>query len=119
MRKWIFMAAALIATLAAVSCEKEKMGDRLLGSWTLDHRSVNGISDMPEGEVTVTFYNDGTMTWNSTPYTWTVKGKKLTASLTNKVQVPYDTLGIPAAVLCKRDESCRESGRQQGRIAGQ
>ena len=78
MRKWIFMAAALIATLAAVSCEKEKMGDRLLGSWALDHRSVNGISDMPEGEVTVTFYNDGTMTWNSTLYTWMVKGKKLT-----------------------------------------
>lgn len=25
-----------------------------------------------------------------------MKGKKLTASLTNKVQVPYDTLGIPA-----------------------
>ena len=80
MRKWIFMAAALIATLAAVSCEKEKMADRLLGSWSLDQRFVNGFSNMPVGEETVTFYNDGTMTWNSTLYTWTVKGKKLTLS---------------------------------------
>ena len=78
MRKWIFMAAALIATLAAVSCEKEKMGDRLIGAWTLKERFVNDSRVLFESEESVTFYKDGTMIWGHTPYTWSLKGKKLT-----------------------------------------
>ena len=89
MKKLFILMAAAVMALCTVSCEKEESIDKkdLYGMWVLTQTLYDG-EDMSAAmpNMTLTINSDGTGTVvevynsenNTTEFTWSVKGKKLT-----------------------------------------